>query len=111
MVAVAHWLWLTILTWVVVGLSSVADANFKLPSGVLQGDFKWLGSYGECVNVNVTVPIKTHYCTATIGGTQVSGHRKLLIRSVVICCLISLVHYNLGQPLQDVDFCPTGTHV
>ncbi|KAK2175029.1 hypothetical protein NP493_758g01001 [Ridgeia piscesae] len=56
---------------------TVADANFKLPTGVLQGDLKWLGSYSECLNV--TVPItrhhqeglfKTHYCSATIGGSQ-----------------------------------------
>ena len=45
----------------------------KPPSGLLNGDLKWLGSYDECfaveasVNVSgeMTTPYKGQYCSAT----------------------------------------------
>ncbi|KAI0241756.1 hypothetical protein LSAT2_019618 [Lamellibrachia satsuma] len=55
---------------------TVADASFKLPSGVLQGDLNWLGSYSECINVTAQIKgndqqaelFRAHYCSAMIGS-------------------------------------------
>ncbi|XP_013412631.1 nose resistant to fluoxetine protein 6 isoform X2 [Lingula anatina] len=62
------------------------DASAKLPSGVLDGNFRWLGSYSECLAVdayvqyNVTNPDNTtwtaddqfggQYCTGYVGIQQ-----------------------------------------
>ena len=51
----------------------VLDAMGKPPSGVLNGDVKWLGSYDECLAVEASVnisgemtsPYKGQYCSAT----------------------------------------------
>ena len=53
----------------------VVDAIGKPPSGILGGNFKWLGSFDECVDVKaainksgeITYPWKGQYCTAHFG--------------------------------------------
>ena len=34
-----------------VNLVSAIDSWGKVPPGILQGNFNWLGSYGECTNL------------------------------------------------------------
>ncbi|KXJ26863.1 hypothetical protein AC249_AIPGENE16410 [Exaiptasia diaphana] len=42
-------------------LLAYIDATGKIPSGILEGDFLWLGSYSACNNIP-----SAHYCMANV---------------------------------------------
>ncbi len=55
----------------------VVDAMGKLPSGVLQGDVTWLGSFSACRSIHIPAPnqssnatdlFKGQYCLTKIGN-------------------------------------------
>ena len=58
----------------------VLDAFGKLPSGVVQGDFQWIGSYDECNSIrhspmshrsgNHSRTIEGKYCMLAVGTVQ-----------------------------------------
>ena len=61
----------------------VVDAFFKVPSGVLDGDFTWPGQYDECVEINevftdhqpynMTFLIRGKYFMANIGSVRIDA--------------------------------------
>lgn len=48
-------------------VNAVLDATGKLPPGVLQGNFNWLGSYDQCVKISAELPV---YKNGTQIGTD-----------------------------------------
>ncbi|XP_033728064.1 uncharacterized protein LOC117314531 [Pecten maximus] len=49
------------------------DASGKIPSGLLEGNMVWPGSYDECLNVNVDGKFDGQYCTATLSLASILG--------------------------------------
>ena len=87
-------------------LSTVLDAGGKLPPGVLEGNFNWLGAYDECVKIvaqvsnpetNSTALEKIfggRYCTAAIGmAKQNVGNTTPNYQNLCVVC-----------PAQEIQF-------
>ncbi|GAB6020573.1 hypothetical protein CHUAL_003252 [Chamberlinius hualienensis] len=44
----------------------MVDASAKIPTGILEGNLKWLGSFSECLKINNEGLFSGQYCTATL---------------------------------------------
>ena len=77
----------------------------KPPSGVLNGDVKWLGSYDECLaveaSVNIsgemTTPYKGQYCSATF---TVGNGRPVGVLLLVTDTRVSMLCHNYCRGVQ-----------
>ena len=80
-------------------LISVVDAIGKPDSGILGGNFRWLGSFDECVDVRaainksgaITYPWKGQYCTAHIGLKHVGKVKLCCSKLKAYRCVLSNV--------------------
>lgn len=79
----------TVKCLILIAISSDQDATGRPPSGLLLGNFGWLGSYSECTKVIVDA----HYCLAFI---DVSALRIIPVSSVctVLGFLITFTNWT-----------------
>ncbi|XP_028514764.1 nose resistant to fluoxetine protein 6 isoform X2 [Exaiptasia diaphana] len=77
-------------------LPAYIDAAGKIPSGILEGDSSWLGSYSTCKNIS-----SAHYCLANVLQIKVLKDKKLPLRWGV-CVPSACSEHDVAVAIEDI---------